>query len=245
MNRVLIIGATSAIAHATAKHFAAAGDRLFLVARDKDKLHAVADDLRVRGAAQVETALLDVNEFDRHESLLKTAAHAMDGLDVLFVAHGTLPNQEACEADVEQTLEELSTNAISTISLLTLAAQRFEAQRYGTIAVISSVAGDRGRQSNYVYGTAKAAVSTFLQGMRNRLFRAGVAVVTIKPGFVDTPMTAHMPKNFLFASTDSVGARIHEAIQTGQDVVYVPWFWRFIMLIIRSIPETVFKRLRL
>lgn len=245
MKRVCIVGATSAIAHATAKRFAAAGDRLFLVARDADKLRSVAEDLTVRGAEQVDTFVLDVNDFERHTELLDAATEALGGLDVIFVAHGTLPDQKAAEADVDTTLHELTTNTLSTIALLTPVAERFERQRRGTIAVISSVAGDRGRQSNYVYGTAKAAVSTFLSGLRNRLFDAGVAVVTVKPGFVDTPMTAHLPKNVLFASADDVGARIYEAIVKGEDVVYVPWFWRFIMLVIKLIPEPLFKRMNL
>lgn len=245
MNRVLIVGATSAIAHATGKHFAAAGDRLYLAGRSADKLQAVADDLRVRGAEHVHTFVLDVNHFTRHADLLREAMAALGGLDVVFVAHGTLPDQEACEEDLEQTLHEMSTNALSTIALLTPVARQFEQQRSGTIAVISSVAGERGRQSNYIYGSAKAAVSTFLSGLRNRLHDAGVSVVTIKPGFVDTPMTAHMPKNALFVSADYAGEQIYDAIIAGKDEVYVPWFWRFIMLIIKAIPEPIFKRLNL
>lgn len=245
MNRVLIVGATSTIAHATARHFAAAGDRLFLTGRSEEKLQTIADDLRVRGANQVNTYVLDMNHFTSHAALLREAMAALGGLDVVYVAHGTLPDQEACEEDLEKTLHELSTNALSTIALLTPVARQFEEQESGTIAVISSVAGDRGRQSNYVYGTAKAAVSTFLSGLRNRLHDAGVSVVTIKPGFVDTPMTAHLPKNALFASPDYVGEQIYEAIAAGKDVVYIPWFWRFIMLVIMLIPEPIFKRLSL
>jgi decaprenylphospho-beta-D-erythro-pentofuranosid-2-ulose 2-reductase len=243
--KVLIIGATSAIAQETAKCFARDGAELFLIARSAEKLIALADDLKVRGAQRVETFVLDVNELERHAALLEEAIRSLDGLDMLLIAHGTLGDQQQCERSVEQTIKELSTNAISVISLLTLSANYFEQQRRGCIAVISSVAGDRGRQSNYVYGTAKAAVSTFMQGLRNRLAKSGVAVLTIKPGFVDTPMTADKPKGLLFAQSRSVGKRIYKAMLQRKDVVYLPWFWRPIMFVVCSIPEHIFKQLSL
>ncbi len=243
--KVMIVGATSAIAHATAKHFAADGAELFLVGRDPDKLAAVQHDLEVRGAARAALYTLDLNELAQHAALISAAYEALGGLDAVLIAHGTLPDQARAQASVEETLREFTTNALSTISLLTLLADRFEAQRRGCIAVISSVAGDRGRGSNYVYGAAKGAVSLFASGLRARLSKAGVAVVTIKPGFVDTPMTAHVRKNLLFASPEQVGKRIYTAMLKGEDVVYVPWFWRYIMGIIRIIPERVFKKLSL
>jgi short-subunit dehydrogenase len=166
-------------------------------------------------------------------------------IDICLVAHGTLSDQPACQADVALTLQELKTNALSTIALLTLVAQRFERQRHGTIAVISSVAGDRGRQSNYVYGTAKAALDAFLEGLRQRLHKVGVRVVTIKPGFVDTPMTAAFRKGALWARPEQIAPRIHRAILRGTDVVYVPAFWRPIMLVIRLLPRRLFKMVRL
>ena len=241
--KVLIIGATSAIAHETAKCFARDGAELFLVARSAEKLTTVADDLKVRGAQRIETFVLDANELEQHTALLEEAIRSLNGLDMLLIAHGTLGDQQLCEKSVEQTLKELSTNALSVISLLTLSANYFEQQRRGCIAVISSVAGDRGRQSNYVYGTAKAAVSTFMQGLRNRLAKSGVAVLTIKPGFVDTPMTADKPKGLLFAQPGSVGQGIYTAMLQGKDVIYLPWFWRPIMFVVRSIPERIFKQL--
>jgi decaprenylphospho-beta-D-erythro-pentofuranosid-2-ulose 2-reductase len=136
-------------------------------------------------------------------------------------------------------------NFTATAALLTLIANRFEAQRHGTIAVITSVAGDRGRQSNYIYGAAKGGLVVFLQGLRNRLHHAGVSVVTLKPGFVDTPMTAHLPKNFLFCSPRRAGRAIHRAIEARRSVAYIPWFWRPIMALVTILPELVFKRLRL
>jgi short-subunit dehydrogenase len=245
MNKVLIVGATSAIAHETAKMFAADGAWLFLVARHPEKLAAVADDLRVRGAGKIETFLSDANYLNRHALMLTAALEAFGDLDTVLIAHGTLPNQRRCEQRIEETMQELTTNALSVIALLTLIAEHFEQQKRGCIAVITSVAGDRGRQSNYVYGAAKGAVSIFLQGLRNRLYQAGVAVVAIKPGFVDTPMTAAIPKNFLFAKPRTVGKSIYKAMLQRKNIVYVPWFWRWMMLIIKCIPEGVFKRMRL
>jgi decaprenylphospho-beta-D-erythro-pentofuranosid-2-ulose 2-reductase len=241
--KVLIIGATSAIAQETARCFARDGAELFLAARSAEKLTTLADDLKVRGARRVEMFVLDVNDLTRHEALLEAAISTLNGLDMLLIAHGTLGDQQLCEKSVEQTIKELTTNAISVISLLTISANYFEQQKRGCIAVISSVAGDRGRQSNYVYGTSKAAVSTFMQGLRNRLTKSGVAVLTVKPGFVDTPMTADKPKGLLFAQPRSVGQGIYKAMLQGKDIVYLPWFWRPIMLVVRSIPERVFKQL--
>jgi short-subunit dehydrogenase len=245
MKTVVVIGGTSKIAQEVAKCFAKSGARLFLVGRDKAKLAAVSSDLQVRGARQVATAAIDLNDSSRHAELLEAAISALGNLDVALVAHGTLPDQKRCEQSVDMTFKELTTNFLSVVSLVTLLANYFELRRTGCIAVISSVAGDRGRQSNYVYGTAKGAVSTFLQGVRNRLFKSGVSVLTIKPGFVDTPMTALLSRNRLYADPQIVGRTIFKAIIKGQDVVYVPWFWRWIMLIIRLIPEGLFKRLEL
>ncbi len=245
MRHILIIGATSAIAQVTARNFARDRDRMFLVARNPERLAAVANDLKIRGAIQVETMTMDVNDTDRHSALVAQAETALGGLDTVLIAHGTLPNQKDCEASFEKTLEELRTNCLSVISLLTVVANRLEQQKYGTIAVISSVAGDRGRQSNYVYGTAKAAITTFLQGLRNRLYPSGVTVITIKPGWVDTPMTAGFRKGPLWASPKQVGKGVYRAIKRNRVVVYLPRFWKFIMLGIRLIPERFFKKMKL
>jgi decaprenylphospho-beta-D-erythro-pentofuranosid-2-ulose 2-reductase len=245
MQKILIIGATSAIAEATARLFAARGDRLYLLARNRERLETMAKDLKIRGAGSVAFDVLDVNEFDRHPALLDAASTTMDGIDIVLIAHGTLPDQKTCEGDFRRTLEELNTNAIGTISLLTHLANRFEQQRHGVIAAISSVAGDRGRQSNYVYGTAKAAVTVFLQGLRNRLYKSGVKVLTIKPGFVDTPMTADFSKGLLWAQPEKIAKDILKAISASRSVLYTPWFWRPVMVLIRLIPEPLFKRLSL
>lgn len=243
--KVLIIGATSAIAEATARRFAQRGDRLFLVARNEERLVSISKDLSIRGASGVDYALLEVTDFDRHAGVIERAEQTMDGIDIALIAHGTLPDQKACEDDVKRTFDEIHINAISTISLLTCLANVFERRGQGTLAVISSVAGDRGRQSNYVYGAAKAAVSTFMQGLRNRLYRSGVHVLTIKPGFVDTPMTQSFKKGALWAQPDDIAKGILRGIDKKKNEIYLPWFWRIIMFIIRLIPETLFKRLNL
>jgi short-subunit dehydrogenase len=245
MRKVLIVGATSAIAEAVARLLAAQGDLLYLVGRRAEALEAIAADLRVRGAARVQTEVMDANAIERHAALLDNADVALGGLDTVLIAHGTLSDQAACQQSVALTFQELHTNALSVIALLTLIANHFEAQRVGTIAVISSVAGDRGRQSNYVYGTAKAAVSTFLSGLRQRLYKSGVQVVTIKPGFVDTPMTRDFSKGLLWAKPERVARDIVRAMENGKDVVYTPGFWWAIMQLIKSIPEFVFRRLSL
>jgi short-subunit dehydrogenase len=243
--KVLIIGATAALAHETAKHFARDGAELFLVGRDEEKLQAIASDLKVRGAKRSDTYSLDLSQLDEHQHMFEQARQTLGCIDMLLIAHGTLGDQRRSELDVNDTLKEFTNNCTSVISLLTISGNYFEGRKTGCIAVISSVAGDRGRGSNYVYGAAKAGVSTFTQGLRNRLAKSGVAVVTIKPGVVATPMTAHLKKGLLTANAAKVGKGIYNAMRKGKDVVYLPGYWRFIMLIIRSIPEPVFKKLSL
>lgn len=248
MSRILIFGATSAIAAACARKWIAGGHSLFLVGRDEAKLEVLRADLDVRKASgqSVTSAAADLTDLSRHESLIAQAADRLGGLDIVLVAHGSLPDQKACEADVGAAMREIQTNALSQISIVTLVAQRFEVAGRGTIAVIGSVAGDRGRQSNYVYGAAKGMLSIFMDGLRNRLARKGVDVLTIKPGFVDTPMTAHIAgKGRLWAKPDDVAQGIVDAVANRGDVVYLPFVWRPIMFVIRHIPEKIFKRLSL
>lgn len=242
-HRVLIIGASSAIATEVARAYAEHGSHLLLVGRRRERLAALADDLRVRGAAGVETAVLDVLNHGGHAEIVRQAFAST--LDVALIAYGALPDQKQCEREAEEAVRALDVNLTSSVALLTRLANGFEEQRHGTIAVIASVAGDRGRQSNYVYGAAKGGLEVFLQGLRNRLHRAGVSVVTLKPGLVDTPMTKHLPKSPLFSTARRAGRAIHCAIEARRDVAYIPWFWRPIMTVITFLPEPVFKRLRL
>jgi decaprenylphospho-beta-D-erythro-pentofuranosid-2-ulose 2-reductase len=246
MRKILIIGATSAIAEATARRFAARGDALFLVGRNTERLRAIAADLGVRGAVRSAYAMLDVADFSAHQVILDQAERELGGLDTVLIAHGTLSDQSECQTSIDALRREYDINALSTLALLTTLANTFEVRKSGTLAVISSVAGDRGRQSNYVYGSAKAAVTAFLSGLRQRLAKSNVDVLTIKPGFVDTPMTADIPnKGALWASADQIAAGIVKAIDKRRSVVYLPWFWCLIMLIIKHIPEPIFKKLKL
>jgi hypothetical protein len=245
MKNILVIGATSAIAQQTIRLYAQQGANLLLMGRDTEKLHTLAEDAKIRGAQTAGFESLDVNDLDAHPKALERAYAALGRIDLVLIAHGTLPDQHACQAQVSTLLRELNTNAISTLSLLTLLANQLEKQGCGTLAVITSVAGDRGRQSNYVYGAAKGMVSTFLQGLRNRLFAKGVHVLDIKPGFVETPMTAHFQKGLLWAKPQTVAKSIVKAVDKKTHTLYTPFFWRPIMWIIRSIPESVFKRLSL
>ena len=246
MKRVLIIGATSAIAIACARLWAAQGASLFLVGRDAKKLETLAGDLAVRGSSSSHQWLMDANDVSAHFSMVAAAVQALGALDVALIAHGTLPDQAACQSDAELTLREFTTNGASVIALLTILANQFERQRSGAIAVITSVAGDRGRPSNYVYGSAKAAVSVFCEGMRARLFKAGVSLTDVRPGFVATPMTQALTlPPMLVAQPSAIGRSIVRAIDRGTDVLYAPAFWSVLMTIIQNTPRSVFKRMNL
>lgn len=245
MRKILIVGGTSAMAEACARLWAQRGDALFLAARNEAQLKAVVDDLKVRGANKVGSQVFDANQFDQHAKLLAEATRFMGGLDTVLIAHGTLTDQSRAQADMAYALAEIGTNGTSVVSLMGLAGEQLGQQGHGAIAVISSVAGDRGRQSNYVYGSAKALVSAFASGLRQRLAKQGVSVITVKPGFVDTPMTAHLKKGALWAKPDQVAKDISRAIDKGGNVVYTPGFWRLIMLIIKHIPEFVFVKISL
>lgn len=245
MKHVLIIGASSAIAEACARTWAQQGHKLFLAARNAQQLQAIEADLRTRGAAHVGHAVFDALAFDSHVTLLDTASTAMGGLDTVLIAHGTLSDQERAQRDNAYALREIETNGTSVVSIMGLCAERLAPQGHGCIAVISSVAGDRGRQSNYVYGSAKALVSAFASGLRQRLTPLGVNVLTIKPGFVDTPMTASFKKGALWAQPAQVARDITRAVDRGQGELYTPWFWWGIMFIIRHVPERIFRRLKL
>lgn len=245
MKKILIIGATSTIAQHVAKIYAAQKACLCLAGRDEKKLRIVADDLAARGAQAVHVLTVELIDPATHVDMIKQAENFLQGFDGVLIAYGSLPDQHACEADSGLTLKELNTNFISVVALLTQLANSMEKRGSGVLAVISSVAGDRGRQSNYIYGAAKGGLSIFLQGLRNRLASKGVQVLTIKPGFVDTPMTANFKKGVLWVSAETIARGIVKAMNKKRDIVYLPWFWWGIMLIIRSIPERIFKRMKL
>jgi len=246
MRRVLIVGATSAIAQAVARQYALQRAHLALVARDEQKLAAVAADLSVRGAARLSSFLWDARQWEKAAEVVRWAQQELGTLEVVLIAHGSLPLQEQLWHAPERSLEEFHVNATSVVALLSHLVPLLERQRQGVVGVISSVAGERGRQQMAVYGAAKAAVTAFTAGVRGYLYRYNVRVITIKPGFVDTPMTAHLRKNLLFASASGVGKRIYRALEHGRpDILYVPWWWRPVMALVRSLPEAVWKRLRI
>jgi decaprenylphospho-beta-D-erythro-pentofuranosid-2-ulose 2-reductase len=240
--KILIIGATSAIASACARKWAAERAQFFLVGRNDEKLKQLSNDLVARGASNAQTYVLDLNHYSGHQEML----NACGPIDIALIAHGSLPDQKACEQDTDLALREFSSNATSVISLLILLANQMEVQKSGTIAVISSVAGDRGRPSNYLYGTAKAAVTTFCEGLRARLHKSGVHVLTIKPGLVDTPMTQglQMPKA-LVATPEKVASDIVFAINCKKNAIYTPKFWKPIMWVVKSIPNFMFKKMKI
>ena len=243
--KVLIVGATSAIAEATARVWAARGDSLYLAARREALLQACAQDLRLRGASAVGFERFDVLDQASHDAMLRRAADFLGGIDCALLAHGTLADQAACASDPALAVREIELNGLGTAALVLRIAQRFREQGKGSIAVITSVAGMRGRASNYVYGSAKALVSTLLSGLRQELHASGITVVDIRPGFVDTPMTASFAKGPLWANPARIARDIAAGIDRGSAVVYAPWFWKWIMLVIRHIPEFVFVRMKL
>ena len=245
LDKVVVYGATSGIAQAVVRRLAARGAELYLVARNPEKLEVVAADARVRGAKAVLTDVGDLDDGVAIRTLTQRAFSALGRVDLALVAHGVLASSDECEADPDRMVRLLTTDFTAAALLAQTVALRLAEAGAGTLAVIGSVAGDRGRQSNYAYGAAKGGLAIFLAGLRNRLHRRGVHVLTIKPGFVDTPMTAGIPRNSLFATPDRVAHDIVRAAATRKDELYTPSFWRVVMALIRAIPERLFKRMSL
>lgn len=240
IRRVAVFGATSAVAADVARLYAAAGASLYLVGRSEAKLRALVAEL---GPAVVGCALQDFDRTDEAEGCVRRAAEALGGLDLALVAPGSLGDQLESERDVAAAERIVRTNQLGVMALVIPLANRLEAQRGGHLAVLSSVAADRGRPRNYTYASAKAALNVLLQGVRSRLYPAGVQVHTIKLGPVDTPMTVDHPKNALFATSPRAARGIVRAIARGRAEAYVPWHWRPLMAVVRNLPEPVFQRL--
>jgi decaprenylphospho-beta-D-erythro-pentofuranosid-2-ulose 2-reductase len=247
--RVAIFGATSGIATAVARQLAEGGARLVLIGRDPTGLEATAADIRVRGAAEVATVRADFADAAALPGAADAAWRAFGGLDLAFVAYGSLPDQAAAASDVRLAEEALRLNFVSPCLLCDLLAARFERQASGgAIAVVTSVAGNRGRRSNYLYGAAKGGLQRYLEGLRHRLFAAGVRVLDVRPGFVRTRMTAHLAGGGpLWASPDRVARDILRVVRKrgrrgGPAVLYTPWFWRAVMAGVRGLPAPLFHR---
>jgi decaprenylphospho-beta-D-erythro-pentofuranosid-2-ulose 2-reductase len=243
---VLVVGATSAIARAVAAELARQGHALVLAARDLAEARAIAADAALRFGVAARAVELDALDFDAHPRVLGRVIEEEGGaLEGAVIAIGLTGEQERAKDDFAEARRIVDTNFTACVSILPVLAPHLERRGAGFLCVVSSVAGDRGRQSNYVYGAAKGGLSVYLQGLRNRLHPAGVRVVTVNPGFVDTRMTFGKPGTFLVAAPEAVARGIVRAIRGGRDVVYLPGFWRPIMFAIRSIPEFVFKRMKL
>jgi short-subunit dehydrogenase len=239
--RVLIFGATSAIAAEVAAIHAARGDSLHLVGRTQDKLDALAASL---SGAPLQTTRADLDDLHAASGLVDRVLSEQGGADTVLIAHGLLGDQLASERDFAHAESIIRTNFVSAVALLIPLANYFEAQRRGRIGVITSVAGERGRPRNYTYGASKAALSIYLQGIRSRLHAAGVAVTTLKLGPVDTPMTESHAKNPLFAKPEGVARDIVAAMDDRRAEVFVPRRWAAIMPVVRNTPEVLFQRLR-
>jgi len=244
LKKVVVLGATSGIALAAQKQLARLGCEMLLVARFPQRLAAVQADLLVRGAKQVLTYSADLASIESHADVFDFVCRSFSGYDTVLLAYGSMHEQKESEGSIDTLLEEVHVNYVSAAAILTLFAADLEQRRSGCIAAITSVAGDRGRRSNYVYGSAKGALSIFLQGLRCRLHPAGVKVMTIKPGPTQTAMTDHLSSVTRFADPEAVARDIVRALERrAPDVLYTPKVWRYVMSAVEHIPETIFKRL--
>ena len=245
MAKVIIFGASSAIAAKCAELYALRGDELCLVGRSRDKLEAVAKDAARAGSSdRVRTFTADLDRLEENGSLVERVIEACGGADEALIAHGLLGDQLQSERDFTEAERIIRTNFTSAISLIIPIANYFEQQRSGRLGVITSVAGERGRPRNYTYGACKGALGIYLQGVRSRLYPAGVTVTTIKLGPVDTPMTATHEKNALFGRPDGVARDIVSAMLARKAEVFVPRRWAAIMPIVRNTPEPLFQRIK-
>jgi short-subunit dehydrogenase len=242
---VLLVGGSSGIGRALAREMAARGACLHLAARDDKEADRIAQDLVIRYGAQVSHSAFDVTAYESHSELVERAAQTLGRLDIVVVCVGELGDQLVAQTDAAFARRIIETNYVGVVSVLTHAANFLERQRGGAIIAIGSVAGDRGRASNYVYGSAKSGLDRFLQGLRARLFRSGVHVLTVKPGFVDTRMTFGLPGVVLACTPARVAQAAIHGLDRRRNILYVPWWWFWIMLAVRAVPESVFKRLAL
>ena len=242
---VLVLGATSRIAHELALRYGEAGQAVAVAARDLEEALRIAADVRVRTTAPCEAFRFDALAFETHEALVSAVAERLGEIEVAVLAFGDMGEQASSQSDFAAAHRVIDSNYTGCVSMCEHLVSGMLQQKRGAIVGITSVAGERGRQSNYIYGSAKGAFTLYLQGLRNRLFKSGLTVTTIKLGFVDTRMTFGMKTGIPIASPEDASRAIFESQARGADVVYYPWFWAGIMGIIRAIPEAAFKRLSL
>ncbi|WP_212004377.1 SDR family oxidoreductase [Chitinophaga sp. HK235] len=243
MPTVLLLGAGSDMAVAIARKFAAAHYDIQLAARKAAALQPLQQDLQVRYGITATTHDFDATDYSTHAAFF---AGLPTMPDITVCAFGYLGDQELAQRDWQEAATIIHSNYTGAVSVLNIIAESYEARGKGMIIGISSVAGERGRQSNYIYGSAKAGFTAYLSGLRNRLFRSGVHVMSVQPGFVNTRMTQHLNlPPLLTAQPDQVANAVFKAAQRSRNVLYVKWPWKYIMLIIKMIPEGIFKKLKL
>ena len=246
MSTVLILGANAGIGRALAAEFASHRHDLILAGRDLEELQALAADLNLRHQVSAHAVRVDILNSEALEPALAACiSPAADSLEGVVLSIGFLGDPETARKDLTEARRILDTNFTGPALALEILAKHFEQKRKGFICALSSVAGDRGRQSNYLYGSAKGGLTTYLQGLRNRLYHSGVQVTTVKPGFVDTRMVFGRAKLPLVAPPEAAARDIYLAVKNRKNVVYVPWFWRIIMSMVCLIPEGLFKKLRM
>jgi decaprenylphospho-beta-D-erythro-pentofuranosid-2-ulose 2-reductase len=243
MPAVLILGAGSDMAVAIARQFAAEKYDIQLAARNATALYALQQDLQIRQQVKATSHAFDAEDFNSHAAFYASLPVKPD---VTICVFGYLGNQEKAQSDWSEASRIINTNYTGAVSILNIVADDYAARGTGTIIGISSVAGERGRQSNYIYGSAKAGFTAYLSGLRNRLFHKGVHVLSVQPGFVYTRMTENLTlPPLLTAQPQQVAASVFKASKAKKNVVYTKWFWRYIMLIIKNVPEGIFKKLKL
>jgi short-subunit dehydrogenase len=238
----LVLGASSSVARAFARLVAERGGDLILAGRDVRDIERIAADARIRGALRADVRAFDAIDRAGHEAFVADLPRRSMNV---FLAFGMLAPQGEIDRDPALAQQIIAVNYLGAVSVLSRLAPRMVEEGKGAIVVLSSVAGDRGRPSNYLYGSAKAALNAYLQGLRAACNAKGITVTTVKPGFMDTSMTFGMGGMFLVASPESCARACLEFAAKGRDVAYFPWFWRLIMAVIKAIPERIFKRLRL
>jgi short-subunit dehydrogenase len=242
---VLILGATSPIARSIGAAYAEAGHSVYLGVRDVEEGRRLASDISIRFQVESESGVFDALEFDQHPQFVDEVERRLGPIEVAVVAFGYMGDQDESEHDFDAARRVIDTNYTGAASICEVIARKMAERRSGSIVGIASVAGDRGRKSNYVYGSAKGAFALYLQGLRNRLHDAGVHVMTVKLGFVDTRMTYGMETAIPIADPEAAGAAVFQAERRKQNELYYPRFWRGIMGVIKAIPESLFKRLSL
>ena len=244
MKKILIIGANSAIAQATAKILAKENADFYLLARNKDKLEKFAAYLKDNGAKSVEDHKLNTNDFNRLEPIIDLAFKKMQYFDIILIAHGTLPKQRLCEKDLNLMRLEQMNNAISTTSLLTIITNKLGRNHNTVLATITSIADNWINRNNYIYASAKGMVSIFLKGLRVKFQKSKITILEIKPGLVKTPMTAHLKKKWA-VSAEFVAKKIVIAINKKKEIVYIPYLWKWVLFILNKIPKSLLNKLNL